>query len=87
MGFGGRLKHTAKEYAFGSVRSNVVVTDARQVSIGAAGAMLGTRFVASAAAVVVAGMQLSGMSRIVVIPPAAAARVALSNPSHAVRPG
>jgi hypothetical protein len=32
-------------------------------------------------------MLLSGMSRIVVTPPAAAARVAVSNPSHSVRPG
>ena len=32
-------------------------------------------------------MLLSGMSTIVVTPPAAAARVALSKPSHSVRPG
>ena len=38
----------------------------------------------SAATVVVAGIELSGMSRIVVTPPAAAARVAVSNPSHSV---
>jgi hypothetical protein len=37
--------------------------------------------------VVVAGMELSGMSRIVVTPPAAAARVADAKPSHSVRPG
>jgi hypothetical protein len=30
---------------------------------------------------------LSGISTIVVTPPAAAARVAVANPSHAVRPG
>ena len=35
----------------------------------------------------VGGMQLSGMSTIVVTPPAAAARVAVANPSHSVRPG
>ena len=39
------------------------------------------------ATVVVAGTLLSGMSTIVVTPPAAAARVAVSNPSHSVRPG
>ena len=33
------------------------------------------------------GMVLSGMSRIVVTPPAAAARVAVAKPSHSVRPG
>ena len=37
--------------------------------------------------VVVGGMQLSGMSTIVVTPPAAAARVAVAKPSHSVRPG
>ncbi len=36
---------------------------------------------------VVAGMLLSGMSTSVVTPPAAAARVACSNPSHSARPG
>ncbi len=41
----------------------------------------------SAARVVVAGMQLSGMSTTVVTPPAAAAAVALADPSHSVRPG
>ena len=41
----------------------------------------------SAAAVVVAGMLLSGMSISVVTPPAAAARVAVSKPSQSVRPG
>ena len=37
--------------------------------------------------VVVAGIELSGMSSSVVTPPAAAARVAVSNPSQSVRPG
>ena len=37
--------------------------------------------------VVVGGMEFSGMSRIVVTPPAAAARVAEAKPSHSVRPG
>ncbi len=41
----------------------------------------------SAATVVVAGMLLSGMSRSVVTPPAAAARVALGKPSQSARPG
>ena len=41
----------------------------------------------SASTVQVGGMLLSGMSRIVVTPPAAAARVAVSKPSHSVRPG
>ncbi len=36
---------------------------------------------------VVGGIELSGMSTSVVTPPAAAARVADANPSHAVRPG
>ena len=45
------------------------------------------RFASSAATVVVAGTLLSGMSTIVVTPPAAAARVAVSKPSHSVRPG
>src|SRR4051794_35859277 len=45
------------------------------------------RFSSSAAAVVVGGMEFSGMSRIVVTPPAAAARVAVAKPSHSVRPG
>ena len=44
-------------------------------------------FVSSAASDVVAGMLLSGMSISVVTPPAAAARVAVSNPSHSERPG
>ena len=39
------------------------------------------------ATVVVAGMLLSGMSITVVTPPAAAARVPVSKPSHSVRPG
>src|SRR6476661_1394377 len=37
--------------------------------------------------VVVGGMELSGMSMMVVTPPAAAARVADAKPSHSVRPG
>ena len=41
----------------------------------------------SASVVVVTGELLSGMSKSEVIPPAAAARVAVSNPSHSVRPG
>ena len=45
------------------------------------------RFSVSAASEVVTGMQLSGMSTTVVTPPAAAARVAVSKPSHSVRPG
>ena len=44
-------------------------------------------FSPNAATLVVAGMLLSGMSTIVVTPPAAAARVAVANPSHSVRPG
>ena len=36
---------------------------------------------------VVGGTLLSGMSTIVVTPPAAAARVALAKPSQSVRPG
>ena len=39
------------------------------------------------AVVVVGGTELSGMSMIVVTPPAAAARVADAKPSHSVRPG
>ena len=39
------------------------------------------------ATLVVAGMLLSGMSTSVVTPPAAAARVACSKPSHSARPG
>ena len=37
--------------------------------------------------VVVGGRELSGMSTRVVIPPEAAARVPVQNPSQAVRPG
>ena len=37
--------------------------------------------------VVVGGMELRGMSTMVVIPPATAARVAVAKPSHSVRPG
>ena len=44
-------------------------------------------FLWNAATEVVGGMLLSGMSIIVVIPPAAAARVAVENPSQSVRPG
>src|SRR3977135_3762131 len=45
------------------------------------------RLASSAAAVVVAGTLLSGMSISVVMPPAAAARVAVSKPSQSLRPG
>jgi hypothetical protein len=45
------------------------------------------RFTSSAGTSTVGGMLFSGMSRMVVTPPAAAARVALSKPSHSVRPG
>ena len=45
------------------------------------------RLSASAARSTVAGIELSGMSRIVVTPPAAAAAVAVAKPSHSVRPG
>jgi len=45
------------------------------------------RFSASAATEMVGGSEFSGMSQIVVTPPAAAARVAVANPSHSVRPG
>jgi hypothetical protein len=45
------------------------------------------RFISSAATLVVAGMELSGMSQSVVTPPATAARVALAKPSQSVRPG
>ena len=45
------------------------------------------RFVSSASTDVVAGTLLSGMSTIVVTPPAAAARVACTKPSQSVRPG
>ena len=45
------------------------------------------RFSSSAATDVVGGSELSGMSQIVVTPPAAAALVAVANPSHSVRPG
>ena len=41
----------------------------------------------SAGTVTVGGMLFSGMSTIVVTPPAAAAAVAVANPSHSVRPG
>jgi len=41
----------------------------------------------NAAEEVVAGIELSGISMSVVTPPAAAALVAVSNPSHSVRPG
>ena len=45
------------------------------------------RFSSSAARLTVGGMLFSGMSRMVVTPPAAAARVAEAKPSHSVRPG
>ena len=45
------------------------------------------RLASNAQSVVVAGTLLSGMSTIVVMPPAAAALVAVSKPSHSVRPG
>ena len=45
------------------------------------------RLSASAATDTVGGSEFSGMSHIVVTPPAAAARVAVANPSHSVRPG
>ncbi len=45
------------------------------------------RFSVSAATDTVGGSEFSGMSQIVVTPPAAAARVAVANPSHSVRPG
>jgi hypothetical protein len=41
----------------------------------------------SASTEVVTGTEFSGMSQIVVIPPASAAAVADANPSHSVRPG
>ena len=44
-------------------------------------------FACSASTVVTGGIEFSGMSTIVVTPPAAAARVAVSKPSHFVRPG
>src|SRR4029079_9013997 len=44
-------------------------------------------FARTASTVTVGGMEFSGMSTIVVTPPAAAARVAVSKPSHSVRPG
>ena len=45
------------------------------------------RLISSPSTVVVGGMLFSGMSMIVVTPPAAAARVAVAKPSHSVRPG
>src|SRR5690606_31878572 len=45
------------------------------------------RLASSAAGSTVGGTLLSGMSMRVVIPPAAAARVAVAKPSHSVRPG
>ena len=45
------------------------------------------RFAASAATEVVGGTEFSGMSMIVVTPPAAAALVAVAKPSQWVRPG
>ena len=46
-----------------------------------------SRLIRSAPALVVGGIEFSGMSMIVVIPPAAAARVAEANPSQSSRPG
>ncbi|CAM5669770.1 hypothetical protein STENM223S_03653 [Streptomyces tendae] len=46
-----------------------------------------SRLVRRLSTVVVGGMELSGMSTRVVMPPAAAARVAVQKPSHSVRPG
>ena len=48
---------------------------------------LAASFSANAVLVVVTGSELSGMSTSDVTPPAAAARVAVSKPSHSVRPG
>src|SRR6185437_873556 len=45
------------------------------------------RFTSRFSTVVVGGMLFSGMSTSVVTPPAAAARVAVANPSQSVRPG
>ena len=45
------------------------------------------RLAKSASRVVVAGIEFSGISTSVVAPPAAAARVAVTKPSHSVRPG
>ncbi len=45
------------------------------------------RLTASPRTVVVGGTEFSGMSTIVVTPPAAAALVAEAKPSHSVRPG
>ena len=53
------------------------------VTAARGGATLGSK----PATVVVAGMLFSGMSTSVVMPPAAAARVAVSNPSQSARPG
>ena len=53
----------------------------------APGADAQSRLIARASTVVVGGMLLSGMSITVVTPPAAAARVPVSKPSHSVRPG
>lgn len=44
-------------------------------------------FASNAARVVVGGDALRGMSTMVVTPPAAAARVAVANPSQSARPG
>ena len=44
-------------------------------------------FSRNAATETVTGTEFSGMSQIVVTPPASAARVAVANPSHSVRPG
>ena len=54
------------------------------VGLAAGDLLLGTRRLST---VVVGGRELSGMSTRVVMPPAAAARVAVQKPSHSVRPG
>jgi hypothetical protein len=46
-----------------------------------------SRFAARFSTVVVGGIELSGMSTTVVMPPEAAARVAVQKPSQSVRPG
>ena len=52
-----------------------------------AGPLIAANLVSSAARLVVTGEQLSGMSTMVAMPPAAAAAVAVAKPSHSVRPG
>src|SRR5579863_4593931 len=50
-------------------------------------ALAALRLIARFSTVVVGGMELSGMSTTVVIPPDAAARVPVQKPSQSVRPG